>query len=201
MAISALQDRPMTDRGTLADETRHLNDLLLRVAGGDRQSFAALYDATSARVYGVIVRTLRNPSYSEETAQEVFLQVWRSAGDFSPDRGSALSWIITMAHRRAIDRVRSEQSGRLRDTAFVAASGSTPHDEVAETVAAQLESAEVRTCLDSLTDKQREAIELAYYRGLTYPQVAEKVEAALPTVKSRIRDGLIGLGKCLGVTR
>ncbi len=201
MVISALRDPPMTDRGKLADETEHLNDLLVRVGNGDRAAFSALYDATSARVYGVIVRTLRNPAYSEETAQDVYLQIWRNATDFAPDRGSALSWIITLAHRRAIDRVRSEQSGRQRDTVFLASSGSTPHDEVAEAVAAQFESRDVRNCLDSLTDKQREAIQLAYYRGLTYPEVATTVGAALPTVKSRIRDGLMGLGRCVGVTR
>ncbi|CAM3681299.1 ECF RNA polymerase sigma factor SigK [Smaragdicoccus niigatensis] len=199
--IALLQAPPMSDRGRLAFESQHLDDLLVRVAGADRQAFAALYDATSARVYGVIVRTLRNPAYSEETAQDVYLQIWRTARDFDAARGSALSWIITMAHRRAIDRVRSEQSGRVRDTAFLASSGTTPHDEVSETVTARLESAEVRGCLQSLTDKQREAIDLAYYRGLTYPEVAEHVGAALPTVKSRIRDGLISLGKCLGVTR
>ncbi len=174
--------------------------LLTRVAQRDQKAFAALYDATSARIYGLVLRTLRSPSHSEETTQEVYLQIWRNASDYDPSRGSALAWLMTLAHRRAIDRVRSEQASRNRDTQYLVASGTPEFDEVAETVAHRMESASVARCLGTLTDKQREAIDLAYYGGLTYPEVARRLGAALPTVKSRIRDGLLRLKSCLGVS-
>jgi RNA polymerase sigma-70 factor (ECF subfamily) len=175
--------------------------LLARVADGDQQAFAELYDTTSSRIYGMVLRTVRNPAYSEETTQEVYLQIWRTAAGFDASRGSALAWMMTLAHRRAIDRVRSEQAGIDRDALYAAGSNTRPHDEVVESVTRRLESEDVFRCLDSLSDKQREAIGMAYYQGFTYSEVASRIGVALPTVKSRIRDALIRLQTCLGVTR
>ncbi len=172
--------------------------LLDRIASGDADAFARFYDLTCARVYGMVLRVLRDPGYSEETTQEVFLQVWRSAGSFDPQAGSALSWLITMAHRRAVDRVRSESAATRRDLAYGADDTRSTFDEVTEQVASRETSREVIDCLGTLTDIQRQSVDLAYYHGLSYREVAERLSVALPTIKSRIRDGLQRLRSCLG---
>lgn len=175
--------------------------LLGRIADGDRGAFAEFYDATAARVYGMARRVLVDSSLSEDATQEIYLQVWRHAGSFSPTKGSAMAWLITIAHRRAVDKVRSEQARTAREERYESTSSGVSHDHVAETVAERAEAEQVVTCLDSLTDSQRESVTLAYYAGLTYRQVAERLHAGLPAIKSRIRDGLIRLKNCLGVSR
>ncbi|MFZ2177340.1 MAG: sigma-70 family RNA polymerase sigma factor [Rhodococcus sp. (in: high G+C Gram-positive bacteria)] len=176
-----------------------LTTLLTRIAGGDRDAFSDFYERTSSRVYGMVLRVLRDPGYSEETTQEVYLQVWNSAAKFDPALGSPLSWLMTLAHRRAIDRVRSEQSGADREAAYGASGWYGPFDTVAEEVDRRGDRTEVVDCLGTLTEIQQKTVVLAYYGGLTYREVAEKLAVALPTVKTRIRDGLIRLKQCLGV--
>jgi RNA polymerase sigma-70 factor (ECF subfamily) len=197
----------MAERGT-SRRPEHLSavpdpdpdpgDLLRAVAGGDEKAFARLYDLVAPRVYGLIRRVLRDPAQSEEVAQEVLVEVWRSAARFDPARGSATSWICTIAHRRAVDRVRAEQAASERLTYVGRAQVDVPYDAVADEVSGRLERQQVRRCLHDLTDLQREAVTLAYYQGHTYPQVAELLGAPLPTVKTRMRDGLIRLRDCLG---
>jgi RNA polymerase sigma-70 factor (ECF subfamily) len=186
---------PSTLRGVTAD----LDALLRRVAEQDVEAFATFYDNTRTRVFGLVLRVLRDPGYSEETTQDVYLQVWRSAGGYNPAAGTPLAWLMTLAHRRAVDRVRSEQSASQRDSRYGAANVDLPADRVAETVIQRDEQRQVVECLDSLTDPQRECIQLAYYEGLTYVQVSERLSANLATIKSRMRDGIRGLRKCLGV--
>lgn len=181
-----------------AGETADLAVLLGRLADGDRDAFAEFYRATSARVYGMALRVLRDPGYAEETVQEVYLQVWRTASTFDPARGSAMSWLITLAHRRAIDRVRSEQASTDRDNAYGAAGFTAEFDGVADAVVHNDEQRAVADCLETLTAVQRSSVDLAYYGGLTYRQVAERLQVALPTIKSRMRDGLARLRDCLG---
>lgn len=181
-------------------EDRSDEHILRQVAKGSRSDFEELYDRYAGQVYGVIRKVLRDPARSEEVTQEVFAEIWRTATRFDPDRGSASTWVFTMAHRRAIDRVRSVQSSRDRDERIGQQHRVRPFDQVSEEVETRLEHRQVREALDRLTDLQREAVELAYYGGYTYREVAELLGAPLGTVKTRIRDGLIRLRDALGVT-
>ncbi len=204
--VTQLLDRPATLRidgtenhGYTPVTTLDLDGLLRRVSHHDAEAFAALYDATKARVYGMVSRVLRDRGYSEETTQEVYLQVWRTAESYDPASGSALAWLLTLAHRRAVDRVRSEQAASQRQSRYGASTVERETDQVVDAVISGEERQRVTACLDGLTAAQRECVELAYYQGLTYVQVSERLTANLATVKSRMRDALRGLRNCLGV--
>jgi RNA polymerase sigma-70 factor, ECF subfamily len=177
-----------------------LDKLLGQVAQGDTAAFERLYDEVSGPVYGLAVRILRDSAQAEEIAQEVLIQVWRKAAGFDPSRGGAMTWIMTLAHRRTVDRVRSEQASAAREDQAGRREVPAPADGVAELVLDRLDRQRVRDCLGSLTGAQRESITLAYYDGYTYREVAARIGLPLGTVKSRIRDGLIRLRDCLGVT-
>jgi RNA polymerase sigma-70 factor (ECF subfamily) len=179
--------------------TQTPEDLLIQVARGSEAAFEKLYDMVSAPVFGVVRKVLRDVAQSEEVTQEVLLELWRTAPRYRPDQGSALSWALTLAHRRAVDRVRSAQARTDRERRVGSMSTEREFDEVSETVITRLEHEQVRRCLSSLTELQREAIQLAYYGGHTYPEVAELLGAPLGTVKTRLRDGLIRLRDCLGM--
>jgi len=175
-------------------------DLLALVARGDEAAFGRLYDLVSGMVFGLVRRVLRDEAQSEEVFQEVMLEVWRTAGRFDQDRGKATTWIMTISHRRAVDRVRSAQAATNRDERVAAMTVETPFDEVVEQVTDRIEQRKVRRCLSSLTDLQRESVLLAYYQGYSYPEVSTLLSIPLGTVKTRMRDGLIRLRDCLGVT-
>jgi RNA polymerase sigma-70 factor, ECF subfamily len=190
---SRFRSEPTDRRGE-----RDLDDLLVHVARGDQAAFEAVYDRLVGPAYGVIRRVLRDPSQSEEVTQEVLLEVWRTAARFDPALGGAATWVLTIAHRRAIDRVRSTTAAADREQK--SAEIQTPRDEVAEAVEASLDRERVRRCLDSLTEVQRESITLAYYGGYSYRQVADLLKVTLGAIKTRIRDGLIRMRDCLGVS-
>ncbi|MBF4161152.1 ECF RNA polymerase sigma factor SigK [Nocardioides acrostichi] len=173
--------------------------LLRSAARGDQQAFAELYDATSSRVYGLALRIVRDSAQAEEVAQEAFLEVWRTAARFDERQGSPISWLLTLTHRRAVDRVRSAEASSRRDTTYHHRNQATPHDATAEAAHASLEARRVRSALDSLTAVQREAVELAYFGGYTHTEVAGLLELPVGTAKTRIRDGLIRLRDTLGV--
>ncbi|MGW0658731.1 ECF RNA polymerase sigma factor SigK [Streptodolium elevatio] len=177
-----------------------LEGLLARVARGDSAAFEEVYVRVSPVVLGVVLRVVRDPAQSEEVAQEVLVEIWRTASRYDPERGSANAWVCTMAHRRAVDRVRSAQSAADREERAGRRDGSPAYDAVAEEVETRLEREQVRRCLASLTELQRESITLAYYGGYTYREVAELLDVPLGTVKTRLRDGLIRMRDCLGVT-
>ena len=173
--------------------------LLAEVAKGDQAAFEAVYDRVAAPVFGTVRSVVRDPSLSEEVTQEVFVEVWRAASRFDAGKGSPMAWVATIAHRRAVDRVRSEQRAAERNRR--AASSLIAYDDVAETVEDNLDRERVRRCLRALTDLQREAVTLAYYGGYTYREVANLLRVPAGTVNTRMRDGLIRLRDCLGVGR
>lgn len=174
--------------------------LLVACAGGGPESFAPVYDALGPVAYGAALGVLRDPDHAAEVTQEVMVEVWQTAARFDASRGSARTWVATLGRRRAVDRVRSEQARRDRDQRDTdLRTGESPRDVVVEDVERRLAESAVRRCIEGLTPTQREAVVTAYYGGLTYREVAEQLDAALPTVKSRIRDGLNRLRDCLGV--
>lgn len=183
------------------DDGESIRQALQEVAAGDRDAFARLYDLTSPRVHGLIVRVIRDRDLAQEVAQEAYLQIWREAPTFRRDRGSALSWLLTIAHRRAVDRVRSESSRSARDVRYEYRSQDRPFDSTADTVQERLQGAAVRQGLSRLSAVQREVLELAYLEGLTHREVSERLSIPLGTAKTRIRDGLVRLKREMGGTR
>jgi RNA polymerase sigma-70 factor (ECF subfamily) len=176
-----------------------LERLLAQVARGDEQAFADLYQRVAAAVFGLVSKVVRNPAQSEEVTQEVIVELWRTAPRFDPARGTARSWIMTCAHRRAVDRVRSAESAARRDDLAGRRDQGRPYDEVVEQVESSLEREHVRRGLQALTALQREAVVLAYYGGHTHREIAELLGVPQGTVKTRLRDGLIRLRDHLGV--
>jgi RNA polymerase sigma-70 factor (ECF subfamily) len=177
-----------------------LADLLAAAARGSEQAFADFYDRTSPRVYGMVLRVVRDPAQAAEVTQDVYLQIWREAARFDATLGSVLSWLLMIAHRRAVDRVRSVRTASSRDDRYALSQTERPYDEVTEQVQASLDAQRVRTALHDLTDTQREAISLAYFAGYTHREIAALLNLPLGTAKTRIRDGLIRLRDALGVS-
>jgi RNA polymerase sigma-70 factor (ECF subfamily) len=176
-----------------------LADLLKGCGRGDQAAFAQLYDATSSRVVGLAVRVVRDRAQAEEVAQEAFLEIWKTSGRFDPAKGSPLGWLLTIVHRKAVDRVRSAEASTRRDTTYHQRNQPVEHDSTAEAATASLEARRVRQALASLTSVQREALELAYFGGYTHTEVATMLELPVGTAKTRIRDGLIRLRDTMGV--
>lgn len=181
------------------DPGTRLAALLTRAGRGDEQAFAELYDQTSARAYGLAVRVVRDPSQAEEVVQEAYLEAWRGSARFDAAKGSVVGWLLTLVHRRAVDRVRSAEASGRRETTYHQASAQVEHDSTAEAAHAALEGRRVRQALTGLTEVQREALDLAYYKGYTHKEVAAMLDLPLGTAKTRIRDGLIRLRDALGV--
>jgi RNA polymerase sigma-70 factor (ECF subfamily) len=173
--------------------------LLRRCALGDEECFAQLYDLSARRVHGLVLRVVRDPAQAEEVTQEVYLQAWRTASRYDESKGSALAWLMTLAHRRAVDRVRSAEAASRQDTTYHQGSHTVPHDTTAEAAETSIEARRVRTALGELTTVQREVLELAYFGGYTHTEVATMLDLPVGTAKTRIRDGLIRLRDAMGV--
>ncbi|MHA7294359.1 ECF RNA polymerase sigma factor SigK [Arthrobacter sp. HLT1-21] len=177
-----------------------LVELLYKTGQGNEEAFTLFYRNTAGRVHGLARRVIRDPDLSSDTSQEVYLQVWRTAALYDPSVGSPMAWLMMITHRRAVDRVRSEQSATNRAARYGVAVLVTDYDCTVETVMHRVEVESVVGCLKTLTSMQRESIQLAYYGGLTYREVAETLGVPLSTVKSRIKDGLLRLKTCMGVS-
>lgn len=176
-----------------------VTEQLLRVAAGDQRAFSELYDLMASRMLGLVRHVLKDHAQSEEVVQEVLLEVWQTASRFDPNKGKAVTWMLTMAHRRAIDRVRSAQASRDRDTKIGIRDLGREVDTVSESAEISIEHKRVEKAMARLSDLQRQAVELAYYGGYTQSEVAEMLNIPLGTVKTRLRDGLIRLRTELGV--
>lgn len=195
VVIDGLEVAP--DEGASID---HVGVLLVQVAGGDQAAFARLYDLISPRVFGLILRVLIDRAQSEEVLQEVFLEVWQSAARYVPQKGQGRSWILTLAHRRAIDRVRASQASSDRDVRVGLRDMNVPGDDVADQVELRIEGRRVAEALATLPDSQREAITLAYFGGYSQSEIAALTGIALGTIKTRMRSGITQLRELLGVT-
>ena len=176
-----------------------IEDLLVRTATGSKEAFSTLYNLMAPRVLGLIRRVLVDQAQSEEVAQEVMLEIWQTAASYSPSKGKATSWMLTVAHRRAIDRVRASQASKDRDLKIGVRDFEGERDDVAESAEISIEHKRAQQALSKLSDQQREAVTLAYYGGLTQSEIAERLEVPLGTVKTRIRDGMNRLRRELGV--
>lgn len=176
------------------------HDLLERIAQGDQRAFSELYDQIAPRVFGLVRRVLKDQAQSEEVTQEVFLEIWQSATRFDPNKGGASTWILTMAHRRAVDRVRASQASRDRDVRIGIRDYNPDYDTVAETIEVRIEHERVEKAMSRLTELQRQAVSLAYYGGYSHSEVATMLSVPIGTVKTRLRDGMIRLRDELGVT-
>lgn len=191
-----MDDGAETGAGRSSGESR-VDELLTRAAAGDEQAFAGVYDALAPAVMGLVFRVLRDEAQAEEVTQDVMVEVWRTADRFRPERGAARNWVLTVAHRRAVDRVRSVVSGRARELRTGAAELDRPFDAVAEEVEEREEHRTVFRCLAELSRKLRLPLVLAYYEGLTYAEVADSLAAPAGTIKSRMREGLRRLRECV----
>jgi RNA polymerase sigma-70 factor (ECF subfamily) len=190
-----------SDRGAndMPEPETALEVLMRDVASGDQSAFSELYDRTAPRVLGLVKRVLIDHAQSEEVSQEVFLEIWRTASRFDSARGSAMAWILTMTHRRAVDRVRSSQSGHDRDERIGLRDIEPAFDHVSESVEIRIEHERVKRAMAQLTELQRQAIQLAYYGGYSHTEVAGLLKIPVGTVKTRLRDGMIRLRDEMGV--
>ncbi|MFF4030947.1 ECF RNA polymerase sigma factor SigK [Streptomyces sviceus] len=171
--------------------------LLVRVADGDKDAFTGVYEALARPVMGLACRILHDPAQAEEVTQEVMVEVWRTARRYRPERGSAKGWVLTLAHRRAVDRVRYAQAATQRERRADAVLAGREHDEVAEAVEDDDERRRAQECMARLARMYRVPLVLAYYQGLTYVEVAAALSTPAGTVKSRMRTGLRLLRDCL----
>jgi len=176
------------------------SDLLHAVARGDEAALAACYDRYHLILFGLIMRILHDRAEAEDVLQDVFLQVWRRAGDFDEARGRAFTWLVTIARSRALDRLRSAGArARLGEEA-----AQTPRDEVGDAALDALKSetaAMVRRALAELPEEQSRTLFLAYFEGLTQTEIAARLGDPLGTVKTRMRSGMIKLRELLGQSR
>ncbi|WP_084626638.1 sigma-70 family RNA polymerase sigma factor [Demequina aurantiaca] len=172
-----------------------LAPLLTATGRGSAVAYEQLYNEVAGAVYGVALRVVRDTQMAEDIAQEALIEVWRHAARYRADAGSARSWILTIAQRRAVDRVRSEQSHTDRVLKHAPRDDVAPaeQDKVVDTLFAEWQAARVRVGMEQLTERQREALELTYFKGYTHREVSQALDIPLGTAKARVRDGLIKL--------
>lgn len=182
------------------DARARLTAALVRAGEGDRSALRTVYDATHAKLFGIVLRICRERQAAEDVLQDVYLTIWRRAGAFDPGRASPITWMATIARNRAIDRVRSSAIRRTEpeDAALEVADESPLAPEL---IARAQTATRLHTCLDTLEERQQTAIRTAFFDGLTYAELADRLTVPLGTVKSWIRRGMMKLKECLGDVR
>lgn len=173
-----------------SETTKDLPTLMRAIAEGDQVAFARLYDQVASRVFGLALRIVRDRAIAEEVTQDVFLQVWRQAGEVDPSKGSTMGWLLTLTHRRAVDRVRSEQAQSDRLHRYESLNTTPAYDSTSEEAVGRIEAGRVQKALALVGEPHRTTVELAYFSGLTHREVAQRLDIPLGTAKTRIRDGL-----------
>ena len=179
-------------------EAARLAALIERVAAGHEDAFTEIYDATSSRVYGAALQMLRSARLAAEVTEEVYVEIWRQASRYDPSKGSVLAWMMSLAHCHSMDRIRAISKEPASEQ-YAAINGSREFDRAADEVETRLDAERAREALRSLTDIQRQAVTLAYFKGYSQTEVARLLGLPLGMVKTRIRDGLVGLRNALGV--
>jgi RNA polymerase sigma-70 factor (ECF subfamily) len=185
--------------GTEQTSALTTEELMLRIAAGNESAFEELYDRLSPQVFGLVRRILKDQAQSEEVTQEVFVEAWQQAARYDSTRGKAITWLLTLAHRRAVDRVRASQASKDRDLRQGIKEFQASYDDVEETAIQHDESRRVIQALERLSETQRDAIQLAYFGGYTHIEVAELLKIPVGTAKTRIRDGMNKLRDLMGV--
>lgn len=197
--LRATTRRATTQRAAVLPEgdTEHdLGALLGLISAGDADAFEALYRRVAELVHGVALKVLRNQAHAEEITHDVFVHIWQHARKFAGDRGSPVSWIMMIAHHRAVDRVRHERASAERDIRDAELGLQRPYDQVADAVETHWEHTQVRACLGQLSDLQRQCVLMAYFDGYSYPEIARKLDTPLGTIKTRMRDAMRRLRDC-----
>jgi RNA polymerase sigma factor (sigma-70 family) len=181
-----------------ADATRsQLAAALVRVASGDRAALRIVYDDTSAKLFGVCLRILNDRSEAEDVLQDVYVTVWRKAGTFDPGRASPITWLVAIARNRSIDRLRAGAASRRTDPIETAAEMPDAAPVAVELLQQAQEHARLATCLGELEERHAAAIREAFMNGLTYEELAGRMNVPLGTMKSWVRRGLLKLRACL----
>ncbi len=171
--------------------------LLRRVAGRDRSAFSALYDATSAKLYGVILRILQRRDIADDILQEVYIRIWERAVDYDASKGSPIAWMAAIARNRALDEVRRKNPVSIEDapeTLEIAGDDPSPLDNLSQSQDMQ----RLARCLDGLEADKRDMVLLAYRQGLSREELAERYARPVPTIKTWLRRSLAQLRDCLG---
>jgi RNA polymerase sigma-70 factor (ECF subfamily) len=180
------------------DGRERLATLIRQTAAGDRSALGDLYRATSAKLYGVVIRIVKDSGEAEDVLQDVYMVVWRRAGAFDPDRGSAITWLAAVARNRAIDRLRARKpldGGDAAETALAAAPDAAP---LASEIAEQSDDyRRLAQCLEGLEPRHADAIRTAFYEGVTYDDLAVRAGVPSGTMKSWVRRSLLRLRGCL----
>ncbi len=187
----------------VTDQSREQADLMLAMARRDKSALSRLYDALSRPLYSLALKVTNDSAEAQDIVQDVFLQLWQKAADYTPARGSVFSWAATLTRNRAIDRIRM----RRRRAEIITESGSEIHGGVsgaeaataAESLGMQEQATAVRAALGGLAPEQRSAIELAFFSGLTQQEIAARLNEPLGTIKARIRRGLLKLRDSLSL--
>ena len=182
----------------LSSRDRELTNLLSQISQGDERALAVFYDLTASRVYGLALYILKDPAMADEVTLDVYLQIWRRASQFDPNRGKPIAWISVLTRSRSIDRLRVGQKERENTKSLDEVNDHLTAQENTETLGlASDQTRIVQKALASLSLEQRQVIEMAFFGGLSQREIAEKIDKPLGTVKTRIRLGMINLRKIL----